>query len=88
MILECALGQARDMFTNLGRTEVDVSTAYTDLNTTWESISRVSGKSKEPLDAKLLHYRGVFQKEGLVRGDELLKVNIVPRRSLIQISIA
>jgi hypothetical protein len=76
------------MFTNLGRTEVDVGTANTDLNTTWESISRVSGKSKESLDTKLLHYRGVFQKEGLVGGDELLKVNIVPRRSLIQISIA
>jgi hypothetical protein len=60
MMLDFASGQARDKFTNLSGTEIDVGTTYADLNTTWESISRVSGKSKESLNTKLLHYRGVF----------------------------
>jgi hypothetical protein len=76
------------MFTNLGRREIGIGTADADLNATWESITRVSSKSKKPLDTKLLDDSGVFHKEGLVGSDESLKIDIIPRRGLVQTSVA
>jgi hypothetical protein len=75
MMLDFPIDQARDKFTNLRRTKIDVGAAHADFN-------RISGKSKKSLNTKLLHYGRIFWKEGLVGGDKRLKINITLERSL------
>jgi hypothetical protein len=60
-------------FVSLSKSQVDIGVTYANLNMTWESITRALDKFKEFLDIKILLRRGLFQKECLVGGDELLK---------------